>query len=183
MALFAHDPRQLTKALPLYGGAAPAGGTAGVFLGGVLTESVDWRWVFFANVPIGLAVLAASRSFLPALAARRGDLDIAGAISVTAALSLMVFAIVRVGSALGLAVMTAVATAQGADQLGNPSALVEGFRAAFVGAAAIAVAGGPLPWSGSASQRLSAVGAMARLPPDVVARVAEPRSAGRMPLP
>jgi MFS family permease len=47
----------------------------------------------------------------------------------------------QVGSALGLAAMTAVATSQGADQLGNPGALTDGFAAAFTGAAAIAVLG------------------------------------------
>jgi MFS family permease len=47
----------------------------------------------------------------------------------------------QVGSALGLAAMTAVATSQGADQLGNPAALTDGFSAAFLGAAGIAVAG------------------------------------------
>jgi hypothetical protein len=46
----------------------------------------------------------------------------------------------QVGSALGLAVMTALATSQGADQLGNPAALTDGYSAAFLGAAAIAVA-------------------------------------------
>ncbi|MDQ2682548.1 MAG: MFS transporter [Chloroflexota bacterium] len=95
MTLFGHDPKELTKALALYGAAAPAGGTAGVFLGGVLTEWVDWRWVFLINIPVGLAVLAVSTTLLPALAARRGSVDIAGALSVTAALSLAVYAIVR----------------------------------------------------------------------------------------
>src|SRR5918997_2189131 len=57
MMLFGHDPRELTKALALYGAAAPAGGTAGVFLGGLLTDWVDWRWVFLVNIPIALAVL------------------------------------------------------------------------------------------------------------------------------
>jgi len=47
----------------------------------------------------------------------------------------------QVGSALGLAAMTALATSQGAGQLGNPQALTDGFSAAFLGAAAIAVAG------------------------------------------
>jgi hypothetical protein len=46
-----------------------------------------------------------------------------------------------VGSALGLAVMTAVASSQGADQLGDTEALVDGFQAAFLGAAGVAVAG------------------------------------------
>ena len=50
----------------------------------------------------------------------------------------------QVGSALGLAVMTAVATSQGADRLGNAAALTDGYSAAFLGAAAIAVAGAAL---------------------------------------
>jgi EmrB/QacA subfamily drug resistance transporter len=95
MALFGGNPRELTKAFAIYGAAAPAGGTAGVFLGGVLTEWVDWRWVFLINIPIGLLVLALSRSYLPAPAARGGRLDLAGALTVTAALSLMVYAIVQ----------------------------------------------------------------------------------------
>ena len=95
MTLFSHDSRELTKALALYGAAAPAGGTAGVFLGGVLTASVDWRWVFLVNVPIALAVLAASRGVLPAGFRRPGRLDLAGAAAVTAALSLAVYGIVR----------------------------------------------------------------------------------------
>jgi MFS family permease len=50
----------------------------------------------------------------------------------------------QVGSALGLAVMTAIATSEGADQLGNLTALTDGYQAAFLGAAAIAAAGGLL---------------------------------------
>ena len=95
MTLFSHDPRELTKALALYGAAAPAGGTAGVFMGGLLTEAVDWRWVFFINVPIALVVLAVIGRILSAGLVRRGNLDILGALSVTAALSLAVFGIVR----------------------------------------------------------------------------------------
>jgi EmrB/QacA subfamily drug resistance transporter len=95
MTLFSHDPRELTKALALYGAAAPAGGTAGVFLGGVLTGSLDWRWVFLVNVPVALVVLVASRGILPTGSRRPGRLDIAGAVAVTAALSLAVFGIVR----------------------------------------------------------------------------------------
>jgi predicted MFS family arabinose efflux permease len=50
----------------------------------------------------------------------------------------------QVGSALGLAVMTAIATSEGADQLGNLTALTDGYQAAFIGAAAVAAAGGLL---------------------------------------
>lgn len=95
MSLFAHDRRELTRALALYGAAAPAGGTAGVFLGGLLTATLDWRWVFFVNIPVGLLVLAASRGVLPSLPRRPGHLDLAGGIAVTAALSLAVLGIVR----------------------------------------------------------------------------------------
>jgi EmrB/QacA subfamily drug resistance transporter len=109
MTLFAHEPRELTRALALYGAAAPAGGTAGVFLGGVLTEWIDWRWVFFINIPIGLAALAASGSVLPAGTARRGAIDWAGAVSVTGALSLTVFGIVR-GNEVGWSSLETTAT-------------------------------------------------------------------------
>ena len=95
MTLFGHDGRELTKALALFGAAAPAGGTAGVFLGGVITEWIDWRWVFLVNVPLGLAVLFASFRLLPVSVARRGSVDVVGAVAVTASLSLAVFGIVR----------------------------------------------------------------------------------------
>ena len=58
MVLFGGNRKELTKALALYGAAAPAGGTAGVFLGGVITEYASWPWVFYLNIPIALAVLA-----------------------------------------------------------------------------------------------------------------------------
>jgi MFS family permease len=262
MGLFGHEPRELTRAFAVYGAAAPAGGTAGVFLGGVLTEWVDWRWVFLVNVPVGIVALAASRRLLPAGVARRGRLDLAGAVTITGAVSLAVLGIVRapevgwssietlatlggalvllaafvafqatrreplmplsilrvpnlsaanlvtallgaawipmwfflnlylqqvlgygafeagaallpmtaaimilmvgvtgpivgrfgvapgifnttyqVGSALGLAAMTAVAAANGADRIGDLTAPTDGFRAALVGAAVIAAAG------------------------------------------
>ncbi|MBJ3813234.1 MFS transporter [Streptomyces flavofungini] len=94
MILFAHDPKELGKAMALYGAAAPAGGTAGVFLGGVFTEWLSWPWIFIIYVPIGVATLAATK-LLPAVEPRRGRVDVLGAVSVTAGLALAVFAIVR----------------------------------------------------------------------------------------
>ncbi|MFD9884564.1 MFS transporter [Streptomyces alboflavus] len=94
MILFAHDPKELGKAMALYGAAAPAGGTAGVFLGGVFTEWLSWPWIFIIYVPIGVATLAATK-LLPAVEPRRGRVDVLGAASVTAGLALAVFAIVR----------------------------------------------------------------------------------------
>ncbi|MBO2455327.1 MFS transporter [Actinomadura barringtoniae] len=95
MTIFGSNPRELAKAMALYGAAAPAGGTAGVFLGGVLTEWLSWPWVFIVYIPIGLATLAAVPAVLPAVGSRRGSIDVLGAVAVTAGLALTVFAIVR----------------------------------------------------------------------------------------
>jgi MFS family permease len=62
-----------------------------VFLGGVITEWISWPWVFYVNIPIALAVLAVT----PAVPARHGSIDIAGAITAMAGLAATVFAIVR----------------------------------------------------------------------------------------
>ena len=95
MSLFGHDPRELGKALAIYAAAAPAGGTAGVFLGGVLTEWLDWPWVFYVNVPIGIAVLAVTPRLLPQTERVPGRIDVLGGLTITAALTLGVLAIVR----------------------------------------------------------------------------------------
>ncbi|KAA1426660.1 MFS transporter [Nocardioides antri] len=93
--IFGATPQELTKALALYGAAAPAGGTAGVFLGGVLTEYASWPWVFFINVPLAVVVLLLTPSVMPAGATQRGSLDLAGAVTVTVGLAAVVFAVVR----------------------------------------------------------------------------------------
>ena len=93
------EPRELGKAMSIWGAAAPAGGTAGVFLGGVITEWISWRWTFLINVPVGLIVLALVPSLLPHTARRRGRIDIAGTATVTGAVSLAVYAIVGANDA------------------------------------------------------------------------------------
>src|SRR5688500_15761202 len=92
---FGANPKELTKALALYGAAAPAGGTAGVFLGGVLTEYASWPWVFFINVPLAVAVVVLTPMAMPAGATRRGSIDLGGAVTATAGLAALVFAVVR----------------------------------------------------------------------------------------
>ncbi|MFB6943573.1 MULTISPECIES: MFS transporter [unclassified Streptomyces] len=95
MTLFGSRPQELPKAFALYGAAAPAGGTAGVFLGGIITQYASWPWVFYINIPIALIVLAAAPAVMPSDTGRRGSIDLAGAITVTAGLAAAVYAIVR----------------------------------------------------------------------------------------
>ncbi|GAA4481860.1 DHA2 family efflux MFS transporter permease subunit [Actinoallomurus oryzae] len=95
MVLFAGQPSELPKALAFYGAAAPAGGTAGVFLGGVITEWLSWPYVFIIYIPIGLLSLLMTPALLPAVPGRKAGLDLAGAVAVTGGLALAVYAIVQ----------------------------------------------------------------------------------------
>jgi EmrB/QacA subfamily drug resistance transporter len=84
------------RALGVWGAVAGAGGAAGVLLGGVLTSGLSWRWVLFVNVPIGLTAAALAPRILRESRAEDGasTFDFPGAITVTAGLSLLVYAIV-----------------------------------------------------------------------------------------
>lgn len=94
--LFGANPSELPKALALYGAAAPAGGTAGVFLGGVITEYLSWPWVFYINIPIALVILAIVPGVMPAgSASTRRRVDLLGAVTVTAGLGAVVYAVVQ----------------------------------------------------------------------------------------
>ncbi len=96
MSLFT-EPSERAKAMGVFGFVAAGGGSIGVLLGGVLTDVLDWHWIFLVNVPIGAAVYVLSLRLLPtgrgAGAAAR--LDVAGAVTVTLSLMLAVFAIVN----------------------------------------------------------------------------------------
>lgn len=96
MMLFGANPKELTKAMAFYGAAAPAGGTAGVFLGGVITEFASWPWVFLINVPIAVLVLLVMWKALPGgKLGARGSVDVIGALTVTVGLAALVYGIVR----------------------------------------------------------------------------------------
>ena len=85
------------KAMGVYGFVASGGGTLGVLAGGLLTDALNWHWIFLVNIPIGVAVYALSTRLLPADNVTAGDrrVDIAGALTVTASLMLAVYAIVN----------------------------------------------------------------------------------------
>jgi EmrB/QacA subfamily drug resistance transporter len=92
--------RERSRALGTYGAVVSAGFASGAVLGGLLVE-ITWRLVFFVNVPIGVALLAASIRLLPADPPRRaGQLDVPGAVLATAGVALLVLAVVRAGDTL-----------------------------------------------------------------------------------
>jgi EmrB/QacA subfamily drug resistance transporter len=91
------DGAERNRALGIWGAVAGAGGAAGVLLGGILTSWLSWRWVFFVNVPIGIAAASLAPRVLLESRAHDGSrsFDIPGGVAVTAGLSLLVYAIVE----------------------------------------------------------------------------------------
>jgi EmrB/QacA subfamily drug resistance transporter len=91
------EPADRAKAMGVFGFVASGGGSIGVLLGGLLTNSLDWHWIFLVNLPVGVAVVALSQKLLPGGGGRAGAgrLDVAGAVTVTASLMLAVYAIVN----------------------------------------------------------------------------------------
>ncbi len=96
MTLFT-EPAERARAMGVFGFVAAGGGSIGVLLGGILTDTLDWHWIFLVNFPIGILVVALSLRLLPAArgAVSSGRLDVAGALTVTASLMLAVYAIVN----------------------------------------------------------------------------------------
>lgn len=100
------DTKELNKALGFWGASAAAGGSAGVFLGGAITEWLSWHWLFLINIPVGLAVLFFSQKLLFKGTTRKGKVDIVGAILATVALIVMVYAIISAENAGWISVQT-----------------------------------------------------------------------------
>src|SRR5205085_1629996 len=89
--------RERGRAMGIWGGVAGGGGAAGVLLGGLLTDAVGWRWVFWVNVPIALAaVLLTFRLIDRSEVDGAGRLDLLGAVLATGGLSALVFGLVQV---------------------------------------------------------------------------------------
>jgi EmrB/QacA subfamily drug resistance transporter len=96
MTLFT-EAAERTKAMGVFGFVMAGGGSIGVLLGGVLTDTLSWHWIFLVNVPIGALVYVLTLRLLPPSQApeTRGRIDVTGAVTVTAALMLAVYAIVN----------------------------------------------------------------------------------------
>ena len=91
------EPREQAKAIGVYAFVASAGASAGLLAGGVLTEAINWHWIFFVNLPIGIvtAVLA-TRLIEKDRGIGFGEgADVLGAVLITAALMLLVYTIVE----------------------------------------------------------------------------------------
>jgi EmrB/QacA subfamily drug resistance transporter len=128
------EGRERNLALGIYGAASGSGAAVGVLLGGVLTSYLNWSWIFFINVPVGVAAIVLALVLLPESRAGLGHrhFDFPGAASVTAGLMLLVYAMTRAttdgwsaGTTLGLlAAATALIVAFVVIEWRSPSPLL-----------------------------------------------------------
>jgi EmrB/QacA subfamily drug resistance transporter len=97
------EPREQAKAIGVYAFVASAGGSIGLLAGGVLTQAINWHWIFFVNVPIGIATAVLAWRLL-----ERDDgigfgdgADVPGAVLITSSLMLGVYTIVKPAAEFG----------------------------------------------------------------------------------
>ncbi|EHN09797.1 Drug resistance transporter EmrB/QacA subfamily [Patulibacter medicamentivorans] len=146
------EPKEQAKAIGVYGFVASAGGSIGLLAGGVLTQAISWHWIFFINVPIGVATVVLARRLVadaPGLGVKAGA-DIPGAALLTGGLMVGVYAIVGIerhgaGSpqtlgfgALSIALITAFLVRQG--RIANPLMPLRLFRSRNVVGANVVMA-------------------------------------------
>lgn len=83
------------RAFAVYAAMSGAGAAVGLIAGGILTDALDWRWVFFVNVPIGLLIAYAAPRVLGESASEPGRIDFSGALAGTLGLTVLVYGITR----------------------------------------------------------------------------------------
>ena len=94
------DPQERARALSLFSFTASAGGSIGLLVGGVMTQFLNWHWVFLINVPIGIATVTAAQNYLrptKGLGLREGA-DALGAFLITASIMIAVYTVVEIPS-------------------------------------------------------------------------------------
>jgi EmrB/QacA subfamily drug resistance transporter len=96
-------PNEQAKAIGVYAFVASAGGSIGLLAGGLITQALDWHWIFFVNLPIGIATAVLARRLIPQ---DRGiglgaGADVPGAVLITSALMLGVYTIVKPAAEYG----------------------------------------------------------------------------------
>jgi EmrB/QacA subfamily drug resistance transporter len=118
------EPREQAKAIGVYSFVASAGASIGLLAGGILTEAINWHWIFFVNVPIGIAIAVAARRLVearPGIGLSAGA-DVPGAVLITAGLMLGVYTLLEAGE-----------QGWGSTQTLGLGAVSLGLLAAFVG--------------------------------------------------
>ena len=95
------EGRERTRAMGVWAAIAVGGGAVGLLLGGILTETLSWPWIFFVNGPVGIAAFVLSLWLIPESKDEKPHqtFDLAGAVTVTAGLIALVWGIVRSGEA------------------------------------------------------------------------------------
>ena len=91
------EPREMAKAIGVYAFVASAGGAVGLLAGGILTQAINWHWIFFVNLPIGIVTAVLALRVVPrdrGTGLRQGA-DVLGALLITGAMMLSVFTIVK----------------------------------------------------------------------------------------
>jgi EmrB/QacA subfamily drug resistance transporter len=93
------EGRERVRALGIFTAVAMGGASLGLVLGGMITQWADWRWVFFVNVPVGIAVIALAPRLLARSERKSGTFDLAGAITSTGGMAALVYAFINAASA------------------------------------------------------------------------------------
>lgn len=94
---FAEGPAR-NRALGVFASVSAVGASIGLILGGILTDTVSWRWVMFINVPFGIALVLLAPRFLAESERHRGRFDLGGAITGTLGIGILVYGFIRVAS-------------------------------------------------------------------------------------
>jgi len=92
------EGKERTRALAIYAGVVTGGSSLGLVLGGMITEWLSWRWVLFINIPIGILVVALTPLFVAETPRLPGRFDLAGAVTSTAGVALLVYGFIRAAS-------------------------------------------------------------------------------------
>jgi len=109
------EPREQAKAVGLYAFVASAGGAIGLLIGGILTQTINWHWIFFVNIPIGIGTAMAARRLIEkdeGIGFGEGA-DLLGAVLITASLMLGVYTIVEPASTDGWGATTTLGLGAG----------------------------------------------------------------------
>ncbi len=93
------EARARARAIAMYSSVASGGTAIGLIVGGLLTSTLSWRWGMFINVPIGLTIVAFGPRILPQTERHPGRFDVAGAVTSTLGMTLLVYGFVRAAEA------------------------------------------------------------------------------------